>query len=468
MKRIVLSALVALCGILLPPFTASGQLFPDFVLANDGINNNMPSGSIIRAVNTTEAVVYYEDGGLNYVAAINLTGNVSRISFDPDYKVLDMRYCNSTVFLCGTYLHKAFVAAIPYIDVLAATPSSNAKLQFLSILIPPPNIADFVSLNRMVVYSEPATGLEKIIAVGEEEETVIGYQYQVYVNSIVVELDYDPGATVPFALVDSRHTNSTLRVENISEVVATDNYIALIGYDVATSSIAIHRCPKGANILSPAFDYYYTYPGTDGDGCSLFHGCHMKKDTIAIASLSYREYSPNHEFETRIRTFDLSTMDMTTAQAIFLDAEKAEPEELVYLPQHQTLVLLQDFCFLASTPDYAFVHLKPYALSGYNAHGWVETHPTTPPASSLQYHSVDLLQGKHYISSGGNYWLKKDSQLDVANTSCYTCGTVPVDHILVSIPLGNSDSYIKPTIPTNRYSPFYSDASVIMAIECTP
>lgn len=464
MKRIVLSAFVALCGILLPPFTASGQLFPDFVLANDGINNNMPSGSIIRAVNTTEAVVYYEDGGLNYVAAINLTGNVSRISFDPDYKVLDMRYCNGTVFLCGTYLHKAFVAAIPYSDILSTMPSPTAQIVPLTLTVP----YDFVSLNRMVVYSESATGLEKIIAVGEEEETVIGYQYQVYVNGIVVELDYDPGATVPFALVDSRHTNSTLRVENISEVVATDNYIALIGYDVATSSIAIHRCPKGANILSPAFDYYYTYPGTDGDGCSPFHGCHLKKDTIAIASLSYREYSPNHEFETRIRTFDLSTMDMTTAQAIFLDAEKAEPEELVYLPQYQTLVLLQDFCFLASTPDYAFIHLKPYALSGYNAHGWVETHPTTPPASALQYHSVDLLQGKHYISSGGNYWLKKDSQLDVANTSCYTCGTVPVDHILVSIPIGNSDSYNKPNPNPISLPAFSADNTYFMSLICNP
>jgi len=419
MKRNFIFVFAVLCGTLLPPFTASGQTYFDFALATDG-QTASASNSIIRAVGNDKALVYYETSTDHYLAVIDTYGAVNRVSIGQNYMVRDMRYCNNTVFLCGTYLNQAFLLCVPYNDVATSTGSTITSF-FISPL---------VTLTRMVVFTEPSTGVEKIIAVGEEVYQPCPTPTSFYscADRVVLECTYQIGTIMIDA---SRITNDANHKEYVTEVIETDSYVALVGYFSDKSAISIHRCIKGPSVLASDFDNFFYYPGTSGDGCSIFHGCRMKEDTIAIASLSVRELAPTHKFETRIRTFDLQTMAMTTAQAIDLDEDKAEPEELVYLPQYQTLVMLQDFNFPtpASGHNYAFLHLKPYIASNYNANGWVEINTNPNPNPPLSYRSVDWLYDKFYISSGGNYWLMKNSLLDVTTTGCYDCHKIKVKNI---------------------------------------
>lgn len=429
MKRNFIFVFAALCGALVAPFTASGQTYYDFALATDGVAA-ATSNSIIRAVGNDKALVYYETSTANHIAHIDTYGSVNRVSFSVDYKVHDMRYCNNKVYICGTYKNDAFLGYIPYNEVA----TSNIVMGFTCI-----KCTTLVSLNRMVAFVEPILGIEKIMAVGENVYQPCPQGYSPYyscADNYALEFECQSGA---LTLLSSRWVNDYNNQEYISEVIETATCVAFVGYHADLSALSIHRCMKGPNMLVSDFDKFFYYPGTQYNGLSRFHGCIMKDDTIAVASLSLLGENP-HVFDIRINTFDIQSMAMTTSQSVDLEEDKAEPEELVYIPQHQTLVMLQNFNF--STPstgsgyNYTFLHLKPYNPSiYYTANGVVET------SSLLPYRSVDLLFGKYYISTGGNYWLMKNALQDVVPTSCYDCGGVIVDNINKHIPKSYYHAY---------------------------
>jgi hypothetical protein len=99
----------------------------------------------------------------------------------------------------------------------------------------------------------------------------------------------------------------------------------------------------------------------------------------------------------------------------------------VYTPGTQTLVLLQELNF-PSTPgsyNYAFLHLKPYVgIPIYYAEGMAER------TRCLSFWSMDRVpDGKHYISTGGDYWMINNSLSGMATTDCRIVATQKVYEI---------------------------------------
>ncbi len=423
MKKTILSLMLMVA--FLPPFTASGQTYYDFALAEIA---GLSSNSIIRAVNQTEAVAYYETATDNRLALIDLSLNVREIKLPRNIFVRDIRVSGTNIYFCGYKVNnqlmtsnEGIIAHVSYNDF----GSSVVPLTYDVI------DSNYVSvLYRLAAYYEPATQMDKIVAVGEHlyappATGCIGMSTPgpyICGQRAVLECDFDPNVPA-FSNHTGVYTNVNVpHLEYVDEVIETDNYIAIVGFDKDEDAISIHPCPKGASILS-SFDTYYYYPGTEYDGLSFFHGCVMRKDTIAIASLSLNTPTPTQLFETRIRTFDLPSHKMTTSQAVYLGTDKTEPLELVYMPHYQKLVMLMYFQFPPNQYNYTFLHLKPYSPVPYTAKGLYES------GSRLPYTSVDRLTTTHYISTGGDYWFMKDVTIDAASTNCYKVDNVDINKV---------------------------------------
>ena len=177
----------------------------------------------------------------------------------------------------------------------------------------------------------------------------------------------------------------------------------------------------------------------------------MKGDTIALVA----QYQPwwTTTYETHMRTVDLASMTMTSAQGYPL-LDKAEPEEIVYLPDYATLVLLQRQQFLSTAYHYAYVYWKPYKIPPYYADLIYES-------GDNPFHSIDRLTHKHIVATGGDYWMEKDVLTNNPSASCYTIDMQKISPLSSASPVGGVYPYhslapsFSPPFPIcfpNRYS----------------
>lgn len=95
MKKVLLYAFAALCGALMVPITASGQTYYDFALEELlGSSTN----SIIRAVNPTEAVAYYETATDTRLVLVDINLNIKEISLPQNMYVRDIRVSGTNIY----------------------------------------------------------------------------------------------------------------------------------------------------------------------------------------------------------------------------------------------------------------------------------------------------------------------------------------------------------------------------------
>ena len=234
--------------------------------------------------------------------------------------------------------------------------------------------------------------------------------------SFVVECTYSGTLNTPMNMII---VSDSTRFELAEDVVVTDNWLAIVSTFPAQDEIVIHRCAKN-NVLG-TFDNFFSYKVTPLEGVN--HCCHMKGDTIADATL-YSSTTASH-YESHLRVFDLNTMTMTCAQQFDL-LEKAEPQEVVYLPEYATLVTLQYMRYPSGAIRHTFVSWKPYSATPYYAKLTYES------SANVTFQWLDKLTNKHIIAAGGDYWMMKDILSDDPTTTCYKTAQQNVEALLVS------------------------------------
>ena len=447
MKKKILFPLMLLGCWLFFPQTTMAQYPPDYASAffNLGMMHYHP---VIRKVDANSALVSYYDDGLrkNVIALIDLGMNNKRVVLKDEHTVHDMRITGNNVYFCGT-VNNGGKAFIGYVNLNDFYPPANRTVLYYYL-------DDYTSeLNRLVAYD--IGGKQKVVAVGKHHFITSGTFPCLYdpvtnpyncIGYFIVEADFSFGLLVSSGI---KYVPSNQYYEEyISEVIETPNYVALVGHYYGNNAPVIHRCDKSNVLNSFLNDLFFYYPAVPNEGHSDYHGCVMKGDTIAMASLSsYFDGMGMVQFSTNVRVFDLASMTNTEAQMVPLNT-KSEPYDLVYMPDKGRLVLLQDICLPPHPCDQnMFMHLEPYAAAPYAAKCWYEI------AGSRRFYSLDRLSDGYYLAAGGQYWCMKEV-MSVTTNTCYKFDEVNVR------PLG--------ILPTYMASPTYSQQTPTLSQDQTP
>ena len=410
--------------------------------------------SVIRYYSPTQAVVANHNYRLgppvvNYttISVVDNSGNINSIDMDAGYQVYDMEIVDDYLIMCGRYnAAKAFIGSVYIPDIFTSSATVNYHVWGSDVSV----------FRKMAAFKDQNSDI-KVVAVGNISYTALDppvlpnislcpncyspcpSPYVCGLNFIIETTNpqnYPPG-NLNFAFkLTSDNMGSP---DFIDDVVVTDNYVVFIGegYVSGSSCITIHPCSK-TNIL-PDFDNYYYYPTTD-EGITGYMGCHMKKDTIAIASCGNYLAPGWSEFDTRIRVIDANSKVMTSSQAFDMNGYKSDPIDLVYVPGKYTLVLLEDIVYPAfsGVNNYSFIHLNPYQ-SFQNNPGTMPLNPPLPwllpytakgfyeSTRSLPFGSMDRTASYNAIvATGGDYWFVKTIPIITNGHNCYNPVSVDV------------------------------------------
>ena len=407
---------------------AQGQPYYNFVVGGISLTQ---SSSIIRPIDPYRAIAYYErTGGLPAVLALVDLNNpviVHHAELIQEYFVKDIRVVGSDVFFCG-WNKRTSSGMLGHLNINDLT-NMSPIVSYVELKVGPQTI-----MWRLAAYDD-GTGTTRVVSLGNTR----------YVDSNAPLFPVCPPLSIcqasfvteyiwagAFTCVGSKTVGDLNYFERADDVVVTDNWLAVVTSIPNRDEIAIHRCAKN-NVIG-TFDNYTSFKVPYQEGVN--HCCHMKGDTIADATL----YSSNGgaPYESHLRVFDLNTMRMTRAQQFGL-LDKAEPLEVVYMPEYATLVSLQDMRYPSGAYHHTFVQWRPYDAIPYLAKLMYEQNFDT-------YYWLDKLTAKHIIAAGGEYWLMKDISYDAPTTTCYTMANQVVEYLELSAPSNNFYPYTSITI----------------------
>ena len=344
------------------------------------------------------------------------TGTSRYIELQPGYVVSDMRIYNGFVFFCGSTAGGE--ASYGFVDINSfwTLPPATFNVEYRNF----PNTLGHGVLTHLQVYHDGTS--EKLVALGYETYTgtapvmippSASGSYASCLSSscreyFVVECT-NPRSSAP--ALDYLLVNTVNNNEYLSDMVLTNSYVAIVGYDANTSmSVYIHRCKRYdvLNTFSDRHEYSIPY-------CVSFTGlkcCAMKGDTIAIANIS--DNSGNYGI--RLRVVDVASMNMTCAQEL-PKTGKTDIFDMVYYPQHQMLLLSTYFDILPYAPyygdDWVFMRVEPYNTNAYTTTGIIET------IRRYEYRSMDMIANDYFVASGGGFGFAKNAITDISSPGCY-------------------------------------------------
>lgn len=429
------------------PLGALAQ-YPAFTLA--GMSGSSASTTLVRTYTSTQVATYYQRGGRNYIALVDIAGNVKETKLDDYYTVYDMRIVGDELYFCGLY-QASPAAGLDMGDGVIGH-LSLAALDAGSPVVDYYTDGSLTPLNRMAAYD--MGGVVKVVALGLVYNAdspcscpVMAAPYTCADHQLV-EADFVDGVLTNVQYAQT--AESPANVEELYDVVETDNYVAVIAVERPNHELTIHRCDKG-NVLG-TFEHYSVYPILCDTYEPGYIGCHVKADMVAVASFAW--VSPaQHDYRTQVRVIDLPSQTMVSAQEYKMD-EKTVPSEMVYFPDHSTLVLLQNQMLDPYAWRRAFVHLRPFAATPYLAEAHFES------SMSVPFVSLDKAGNNYYVTTGGECWMLKDIATTPSVSSCYGYCGIEVRDIPTDRPM-NRETYltIATTYLAQSSSSHYSSTS---------
>ena len=380
-------------------------LFGGFALAQNesavGNENsvlvNAPEFSVVRNWQNTFTISsrgkYLVKDSLGMISAT--TGSIpyySALITDsiPNLHINDMKFVDNYAFICG------------YVDVPGS--HSHGVLGYF-------NLNDFYAYNtlsiklhvydtirnfsKMVAYYD-ITGY-KVVAIGTCIVPVSGGYYMY--PSCIVE-DYILSSITFNYLRYVQFTPYGYPREHLTDLILMDNLIVFVGYLYKVSILSYPYnilCLRTANrhdVLNTLSNCNLYDTGVD-EVSGRVHAARLKVGMFAV-SYVFRD-EPSGVFFTRIRTFDLSTLNVVYSQE-FPTYQKDEPIDMAYDLQNGILTILHPmpFSYIDSYLQSYFVQINPNAITPYSA-------SVLSPKERL-FSSLDMFSDVYYVSTGENHW----------------------------------------------------------------
>lgn len=334
---------------------------------------------------------YYHGSGSGIIAlAGHNPTTVDKIPLAPGMAVEDMRVLNNDLYFCGSYQQSAFIGRIDLHSLWAGNPTQGIFYTVFS--------DDVYSLRRMVVFNDGNS--IHVIALGSSSPS------PAIADHLILECTYQNNLIGNAEIIFPGRFNYR---EIVDEVILTDNHVAFVGHLIDSNGVVIHPCPRSSSVLASFGQCsYYSYP--DAVTISPFIGTCLSADSIAVASCV--GILSNSATEIRLHSFDLTSMAMLSHQSVAIGEEKLIPQELIYFPEQESLILLTPYPFAGSTNMFStFFYLHPFASSSYNVPGMYNPR--------IKYQSIDKVFSNFFFAAGGDKWFLHQLAPTFVPANCY-------------------------------------------------
>ena len=388
MKKIpILTCLFLVC------FAANAQ--PKSLYAVDP-SLSAGTATIVRNWGTSRVIAYYEIGGKQNIDMLESTlAAIHRVKLPEHLFLKDIFVDNGIAYFCGssTEFVTYSVGIIGYFN-LADLLTSNVNFHYICN-------SDVTSVNKLVEYKNG--GASHVVALGEKRWVVAPYSYiRHYVMDCpdIVNPSPVPYSTAPFT-TDERYF----------DMVLTDNYVVFTGYNIVTAlnAICMRKCLRGAT-FGGVIDTMHYYPTKNTEIYSEMHTTTLPYDQCATSYL-YIDSGP----KTRVRTFNVATGAITYSQQFDL-SDKAEPKEMVFIPNRKKIVMLEDFQAPSGSNCSNFVDILPWATSTYIAD--LENKP------GAWFNSLTEIDAHCFIAGKGTEWFFRDKNYPATGNPDTDCPAV--------------------------------------------
>ena len=381
----------------------SCQAYAQYIsLHTQDTTNPIGDHTLVRSWNRSSTVTYYVTGDCHpkLVLFNQLTGSTKWV-YLPDTLFFKDMYIDQTsdiLYFCGSTCYYSYNAGayqgygiLGYID-LNDFSYMNVPVHYIVL-----NQAgyDLSSINKLVEYDR--SGTPQIVAIGEKRNT----------GSVFYMIDcYNiTGGTITLNV--AQFSNS----ERYDNILRTNHYVAFMGYyaDPSVQSLCYRKTDQ-YSLSDPMLNDIHLF-SNGNDALSLTQSTAMIQDKIA---LSYLSKNKSGNFVTRIRTIDLSS-DMNTHSQEFTISTKIEPDDIIYMPDDTSLVLMQRF-EIGSEYSTKFVHIIPYPTISYNT--MMEFKENEFFQSLTPYNTL------YYLAAKGASWFMKYKTIPPTNYPDIDCPIV--------------------------------------------
>lgn len=291
--------------------------------------------------------------------------------------VRDIYIVDRYAFFCGTIYDETYNKWFAIYGYLILADFTNNSLTSVNVnihLLRPDSGSGGINpdvLDRLVAYSN-GTDYD-IVAFGDENgmDESIGH---FFCTSKIVEIHNVTQNPTVCDVADLLYVPNTARKQFVDDIFLTDNHVVFTRHnrEILYYASYIHPCVsfahKGmvvADLCNPVYNQNYYIPGYE-EGNDTVVGTYLGEDRFAIAYLHYE--IPELQMYTRIRTIDINSLN-TSNDIQFKKSEKENPVRMIYYPEKESLVLLQqikhasDFAVI----EYPNVNSTPLTLlnTGY-------------------------------------------------------------------------------------------------------
>ena len=349
--------------------------------------NNAHSTPLVRSVNETTIVAYYEHD-LNGVFVVMQQGSLTADTIElPQFQyVYDFEIIGTTVYYCGKTPDASNIydprerAVVGYFDITPFLNNNNngmtTTINYCSFEV---EGRDHNKLKKMIAYT--TQGVTYVMAIGE---------------SFLCDQPNQPcHSGLDFFTIIKITSNGfqevkveTFTSEFYHDIIETANHAVLVGGDfsASTSNAICFRKLRKYNIPSTERDYLYRFNLSNTEPLTFVYGTQIEGSDRFITS-TFGNINGNDG--TIIRTFNTSNMEMMAAQFIPSPGEKTQPYELHYVPETGKVLLLQ---LSTDHPTTRIYTIDPYPTQNYSTI-W-EYHP------NWHLHSFDMYRDDEYIAIG--------------------------------------------------------------------
>ena len=426
MKKIpILTCLFLVC------FAANAQ--PKSLYAVDP-SLSAGTATIVRNWGSNRVIAYYEFGGKQNIDMLESTSTTIHRATLPEHLFLkDIFVDNGIAYFCGSSTEFVTSVGIVGYFYLSELLSTSVNVHYICN-------SDVTSVNKLVEYKNG--GASHVVALGERRWVVAPYSY---IRHFVIDCP-DIVNPVPVPYTTAPFTAD----ERYFDMVLTDNFVAFTGYNIVTAlnAICMRKCLRGAT-FGGVIDTMHYYPTKTTEAYSKMHSTRLFDDQCATSYL-YIDTGP----KTRIRTLDVATNAITHSQQFDMP-DKSEPKEMVFVPNHKKIVMLEDFQAPSGNSYSNFVDIIPWATSAYITD--LENKP------GAWFNSLTEIDNHCFIAGKGTEWFFRDKNYSPTGTPDPDCPTVEairvypidtIDHASTYSPLTPSPGAYYPTvIPAGVFSP---------------
>lgn len=244
-------------------------------------------------------------------------------------------------------------------------------------------VVEVSMLNKLVEYDDG--GYPHVVAIGEYQWHIAPYLYTQFYIVDCPNISMTPNVSYDYS---SFNTD-----EHYTDLVLTNNFVVLTGYNSTVSAICIRKCNKGAT-FGGLIDVMHVYNTGNLEVYSKLQATAMDNDYYAI---SYLHIDSNTK--TRIRIFDAATDQMVNSEE-FIVSEKTEPTEMIYVPDINKLIILEYFQNLSGSTEDNFVYIDPWIKMSYVAY--------LEYKKGEIFRSLSVMDKHYYVSGIGTTWFVRD------------------------------------------------------------